>query len=139
MESVEQALAQTNTASLKEKKFYELSDGQLQNALLARALAQGTDIIVLDEPTTHLDLPHKAAVFTLLRELAKQGKCIIFSTHDLDLAYSFSHRMVLFDREVTSATPLELARSGALARLFEKDGIGFDAGAGKFTFSGSGK
>ena len=64
--------------------------------LIARALAQDTDLIILDEPTTHLDLFHKVAVFKLLQKLTHEtGKCILFSTHDIDLAIQLSDEMIV--------------------------------------------
>jgi iron complex transport system ATP-binding protein len=131
------ALHQAGVAHLRDKKYYELSDGQLQNVLLARALAQDTEIIVLDEPTTHLDLPRKTAVFSLLRQLASDGRCIVFSTHDIELAYAFADSLVLFSENgVESGTPRSLAGSGALGRLFAADGIGFDSEKVKFVYNG---
>ena len=66
IEIVNTALEQTNIADLKHKKCFELSDGQLQKVMIARALAQDTDLIILDEPTTHLDMYHKAYILKLL-------------------------------------------------------------------------
>ena len=74
---INQALKQTHIENIKHKKCFELSDGQLQKALISRALAQDTDVIILDEPTTHLDMYHKAYVLKLLQKLAKEtGKTI---------------------------------------------------------------
>jgi len=79
------ALAQTNIEALKTKKCFELSDGQLQKVMIARALAQDTDLIILDEPTTHLDMYHKAYILKLLKKLAKDtGKTILYSSHEID-------------------------------------------------------
>jgi len=135
-QKTQDALLQTGTAHLRGKKYYELSDGQLQNVLLARALAQDTGIIVLDEPTTHLDLPHKTAVFALLKKLAGAGRCIVFSTHDIELAYDMADRLVLFSESgIASGTPQSLAGSGALDRLFASDGLGFDREKVKFVYN----
>ena len=69
IEKVNQAMELTQIAHLSDKKHYEISDGQLQNVLVARALAQDTALIILDEPTTHLDLVHKVSLFKLLKKL----------------------------------------------------------------------
>ena len=76
-----------NISNLKDKKCFELSDGQLQKVMIARAMAQDTEIIVLDEPTTHLDMYHKAYILKLLQKLTKEtGKTILFSSHEIELA-----------------------------------------------------
>ena len=76
--------------------FNAHSDGEKQRILIAKALAQQTPIILLDEPTAHLDLPHRILVLRLLRQLAhEQGKTILISTHELDLALALSDRILL--------------------------------------------
>ena len=90
------SLELVNSFELKDKHCYELSDGQLQKVMLARALAQDTDIIVLDEPTTHLDMYHKAYILKLLQKLTKEtGKTIIFSSHEIDLAIQLCDTMIV--------------------------------------------
>ena len=76
--------------------FNAHSDGEKQRILIAKALAQQTPIILLDEPTAHLDLPHRILVLRLLRQLAhEQGKTVLISTHELDLALALSDRILL--------------------------------------------
>jgi iron complex transport system ATP-binding protein len=76
--------------------FNAHSDGEKARILIAKALAQQTPIILLDEPTAHLDLPHRILVLRLLRQLAhEQGKTILISTHELDLALALSDRILL--------------------------------------------
>ena len=83
-EIIKESLLDTDTINLAEKKCSELSDGQLQRVMIARALVQNTSIILLDEPTTHLDIYHRAYILKLLKDLAiKKKKTIIFSTHGL--------------------------------------------------------
>ena len=72
LEKINWAIEQTEIEHLKEKFFYELSDGQLQRVLIARALAQDTDLIILDEPTAHLDLHHTIKIFSLLKKLVAE-------------------------------------------------------------------
>src|ERR1044072_3430597 len=91
---VNNAIALTQIEHPADKKHYEISDGQLQKVLIARALAQDTPLIILDEPTTHLDLLHKVSLLRLLKKLAdKTGKCILYSTHDLELALQLSSQV----------------------------------------------
>lgn len=137
--AVNTALKQTGTEFLAQKKHYEISDGQLQKVLIARALAQDTPLIVLDEPTTHLDLQHKVSLFRLLKKLAHAGKCILFSTHDIDMAIGFSDEMILmYDSpgaaKARQADPLDFIADGTFETLFKKDDIAFDREKVKFVF-----
>jgi iron complex transport system ATP-binding protein len=87
-EVVERAMRVTGVLHLRRRRISELSDGQLQRVLIARALAQEPDYLILDEPTTHLDAPSRIEVMTLLRDLAKgEGVGVIASTHELELAH----------------------------------------------------
>jgi len=135
---VNAALLLTSTASMASKKHFQLSDGQLQNVLIARALAQDTPLIVLDEPTTHLDLQHKAALFKLLKTLSLEtGKAILFSTHDIEMAIQLSDEiMVMHGGTVIQDTPGNLIESGAFNRLFDDESIVFDKLRQRFVFSG---
>lgn len=83
-------------AALSSQPFNSLSDGEKQRVLIAKALAQQTPVILLDEPTAHLDLPNRILVLQLLRRLAhEQGKTILISTHELELALNLSDRILL--------------------------------------------
>jgi len=136
LEKVNQAIALTQIEHLKYKKYYEISDGQLQIVLIARALAQDTPLIILDEPTTHLDLFHKVSVFKLLKKLSKEtNKCILFSTHDIDLAIQLSDEMiVMLDNKVIQDDPCTLISKGIFDALFQDENLYFDKEKGKFTF-----
>jgi len=136
LSKIKTAMMQTETTSLAEKKHYEISDGQLQKVLIARALAQDTPLIVLDEPTTHLDLQHKVSLFQLLKKLAHEtGKCILFSTHDIDMAIQLSDEMILMLPEKTiQGKPAEFISSNTFEKLFTGGGIIFDAEKVKFVF-----
>lgn len=129
-----EALAQTNISDLKHKKCYELSDGQLQKVMIARALAQDTDLIVLDEPTTHLDMYHKAYILKLLQKLAKDtNKTVLFSSHEIDLAIQLCDRLIVMnDNQVFTDTPCNLIEKGVFNTLFPKDLISFDNATGSF-------
>lgn len=131
---VNEVMELTQTASLSQKKHHEISDGQLQKVMIARALAQDTSIIILDEPTTHLDLLHKVSVFKLLKKLSKEtNKCILFSTHDIDLAIQLSDEMIVMTEEkVYQNQPCNLISEGVFDRLFQDEKISFDGTKGKF-------
>lgn len=122
------ALHQTNLDTLKDKKCFELSDGQLQKVMIARALAQDTDLIILDEPTTHLDMHHKAYILKLLQRLTKNtGKTILFSSHEIDLAIQLCDSMIVMRKDrVISGSPDSLIANGTFNTLFPQDLIVFD-------------
>ncbi|MEZ0007522.1 iron complex transport system ATP-binding protein [Flavobacterium sp. 28YEA47A] len=133
-EKIREAIDLTQISHLADKKHYEISDGQLQKVLVARALAQSTPLIILDEPTTHLDLLHKVSLLKLLKKLAVETqKCILFSTHDLDLALQLSDEMIVMSPEKTlQGTPEFLIQTGILNSLFKDENIFFDTGKAKF-------
>ncbi len=134
---INHAMELTQITHLSSKKHHEISDGQLQKVLIARALAQNTPLIILDEPTTHLDLFHKVGVFKLLKKLAKENnKCILFSTHDIDLAIQLADEMIVMTEEnVIQDQPCNLISKGVFNALFKDDSIIFDGEKGKFVIS----
>lgn len=105
--------------------FNALSDGEKQRILIAKALAQQTPIILLDEPTAHLDLPHRILILRLLRQLAhEQGKTVLISTHELDLALALSDRILLMSpagRGIQLNTPEALKKADAFTSAFGMD------------------
>lgn len=125
---IEYAILYTQIEQYKDKKCYELSDGQLQKVLIGRALAQDTDMIILDEPTTHLDMYHKAYVLTLLKTLAEDtNKTILFSSHEMDLAIQLCDNLIVMtENDVVKDTPHNLIKNGVFELLFPKDIISFD-------------
>lgn len=131
---IDDAIALTRTQSLINKKHYEISDGQLQIVLIARALAQDTPLIILDEPTTHLDLQHKVALFKLLKKLTSETeKCILFSTHDIDMAIQLSDEMIVMtEGKCIQDSPCSLISKGTFDLLFNDQNISFDTDKGKF-------
>lgn len=134
LDSVNKAISLTQIEDIAHKKHFEISDGQLQKVLIARALAQDTPLIVLDEPTTHLDLQHKVNLIRLLKKLASEtGKCILYSTHDLDLALQLSDQIVVMtSNNVLQGTPQYLIENHAFDKLFNDKSIRFDTGKGGF-------
>ncbi len=131
---VKNAMIQTNIEDLRGKKCFELSDGQLQKVMIARALAQDTDLIILDEPTTHLDMYHKAFILKLLQKLVKEtNKTILFSSHEIDLAIQLCDKLIVMtDENVIIDSPCNLIEKGAFNTLFPKDLIVFDENTGSF-------
>jgi iron complex transport system ATP-binding protein len=137
LEKVNHAIQLTQIENLKDKKHFEISDGQLQKVLIARALAQDTPLIILDEPTTHLDLLHKVSVFKLLKKLSKEtNKSILFSTHDIDLAIQLSDEMIVMTEDtIIQDEPCNLISKGVFNSLFKDENIDFDNEKGKFMIS----
>ena len=105
-----------------------MSDGECQRVMIARALAQDTPVILLDEPTAFLDLPNRYELATLLRRLTRdEGKCILFSTHDLDVALSLCDSVALIDTPSLHHRPAgEMVGSGLIERLFSGENARFD-------------
>ena len=105
--------------------FNAHSDGEKQRILIAKALAQQTPIILLDEPTAHLDLPHRILILRLLRQLAhEQGKTVLISTHELDLALALSDRILLMSpagRGIQLDTSETLKKADAFTSAFGMD------------------
>ncbi len=134
IEIANQAISQTNLTDLKHRKCFELSDGQFQKVMIARALAQDTDLIILDEPTTHLDMYHKAYILKLLQQLAqKTQKTILFSSHEIDLAIQLCDSMIVMTSDnVITDSPCRLIEQGIFETLFPKDLIDFDNKTGSF-------
>ncbi|HSI69354.1 MAG TPA: ABC transporter ATP-binding protein [Gillisia sp.] len=127
-EQIYHALQLVGIEELQYKKCYELSDGQLQKVLIGRAIAQDTPLVVLDEPTTHLDIYHQAYVLKLLKNLTvKTKKSILFSTHEINLALQLCDKIILMERSrVTIGTPTELVEKNMFAEMFPDDLIIFD-------------
>ena len=126
---VERAMQIAGVEAMADRRVETMSDGEAQRAMIARALAQDTPVILLDEPTAFLDLPNRYELCTLLGRLAREeGKCVIFSTHELDIALSLADSIALVDtpRLVHLATD-EMISSGNIERLFNGDYAGFDA------------
>ncbi|NJM32409.1 MAG: ABC transporter ATP-binding protein [Limnobacter sp.] len=99
-ERIDWAMHATNTISYASRNVNELSDGERQRVLIARALAQEPQVMLLDEPTAFLDLPRRVEVLQLLRELAhKSGRAFLLSTHDLDLALHLADRVWLLSSD----------------------------------------
>lgn len=128
---IEQAIDATRITHLTNKKLYELSDGQLQMAMISRALAQDTSIILLDEPTAHLDLNNRVEIMNLLRTLSRtSNKAILVATHELDLALQTADLIWLAqDKRLITGIPEDLVLNGSFDETFQFKG--FDLKTGK--------
>lgn len=126
---VHRALEQVGMGAFARKTMDRMSDGECQRVMIARALAQDTPVILLDEPTAFLDLPNRYELAILLRRLAhEERKCILFSTHDLDIALSLCDAVALIDTPQLHLLPAdEMVRSGWIERLFAGENACFDA------------
>lgn len=129
--AVMHSLELVGMAAFARKSIARLSDGERQRVMIARALAQDTPIIVLDEPTAFLDLPNKYEVCLLLRRLAhREKKCIIFSTHDLSIALKLCDTIAMIQGgRFSYGTADMLISSGDMDRLFDGTALRFDASA----------
>jgi len=140
--AIDYAIHVTGTAAFLNRKMDSLSDGECQKVMLARAIAQDTPLIILDEPTAHLDLPSRIQLMRLLHQLAKEtGKAILLSTHELDLALQVADQIWLMDSSghLAAGLPEELILDGSFQQAFDKDGISFDASTGAFHIHPPGK
>jgi iron complex transport system ATP-binding protein len=133
-EQIELAMKHTDLYDLMYKRSDELSDGQLQRVMICRALAQNTDLILLDEPTAHLDIQHKIETFQLLKNLAHQlQKSILISTHEIQLALQMGDILWLMtEKEVLSGKPKELIDNNNINQLFDSNTIYFDKEKSQF-------
>lgn len=121
---IEQSLADVGLSNTAQTFFNDHSDGEKQRTLIAKALAQETSIILLDEPTAHLDLPNRIRVLQLLRRVAReQNKTILISTHELDLAIKLSDRIMLMTPQqgIQLDTPTNLREQDAFTAAFGMD------------------
>ena len=137
IEKINLAIEQTEISHLINKRFYELSDGQLQRVLIARALAQDTELIILDEPTAHLDMHHTYKIFQLLQKLVSTTqKTIIISTHQINLALEIVDELILMDGiGVKHDSTKNCIDSNLLDSLFPKEVLYFNKTLQQFAIS----
>jgi iron complex transport system ATP-binding protein len=131
-EMIDYAIEHVNISHLRKKRLFELSDGQLQLTMIARALAQDTPLIILDEPTAHLDLNNRVEIMKLLRHLSHNlNKAILLATHDLDLALQTADRIWLTgnNKNIIDGIPEDLVLDGSFDSIFQFKG--FDLRTGK--------
>lgn len=132
---VEKCMQWVGITNLAERKMQTLSDGERQKVMIAKAIAQETPIIFLDEPTAYLDYPSKVAMMLLLHRLAKALKKTVFlSTHDLEHALQIADKVWLLDKDKGLATgmPEDLCEEGKIEEYFSCEGLKFDSAACSF-------
>ncbi len=135
------AIEAVGAVELARRQVGELSDGERQKVMIARALAQEPGLMLLDEPTAFLDLPRRVEIMRMLRELARStGRAILLSTHDLDLALRTADRIWLMPMhgQVQVGAPEDLVLSGAFEAAFRSEGVEFDREIGSFRVSANG-
>lgn len=146
-EAIDDAIQQVGIRELEHRPVHTLSDGERQKVMIAKALAQQTPVIILDEPTAFLDFPSKVEITLLLQRLAHDmGKTIFLSTHDVELALQTADLLWLLRKATTESTeaplvigtPATLADNGVLASFFDAPGITFDAAARRFNINSGG-
>lgn len=125
---IDQAIRMVGITSLQQRQVSTLSDGERQKVMIAKALAQQTPVILLDEPTAFLDFPSKVEMLRLLRKLAhKMGKIVFLSTHDVELAIQLSDRLwIMHPGKLVTGTPEQLSHNGELANFILVEGITYD-------------
>lgn len=131
----DQALAETGLEQFANRKLSQLSDGEKQKAMIAKALAQETPILILDEPTAFLDLPGRIEIMRLLRQLTVQkNKGILVTTHDLEQALRFADKLWLIaqGKSMVCGSPEDLLLQGHIESFFSREGILFDSHTGCF-------
>lgn len=135
-EIISWAMQVTETEAFEPKFITELSDGEKQKIMIARALVQDTPIILLDEPTAHLDFANKVMIFMLLKKLSEENqKTIIFSTHDLELALQLASKIWLIpskSQKLIVGSPEDLVLSGRFEDIFDSQKVNFDSSKGNF-------
>lgn len=132
---IEWAIQAVGAENLARRQVAELSDGERQKISIARALAQETQVMLLDEPTAFLDLPRRVELMAILRQLAHQEQlALLLSTHDLDLALRFADRLWVLDQSghLIRGYPEAIAMSGDFVSIFESENLDWDPQIGSF-------
>jgi len=127
---IQSVIQEVGITELLNKKLYELSDGQMQMAMITRALVQQTPVLLLDEPTAHLDLNNRIGIMNLLRRLAhEEKKSILVSTHELDLALQTAdHIWLTSDGRIKEGIPEDLVLNGSFDEVFQFKGFDLRTG-----------
>ena len=137
-QKVREAIESVHLQHKATQNLNELSDGERQRVMIAKALAQDTPVIILDEPTAHLDLPNRVEIMLLLHRLAHTtGKAILLSTHELDMALQAADRIWLIGegQSVQCGIPEDLVLNGSFNRTFQSDNYVFNTTNGNFSMN----
>jgi len=135
IEIIDRSLQLVDMLDFRERKINTLSDGERQRVMIAKALAQQSDIMILDEPTAHLDLINRVEIMKLLRSIAhKQNKGILISTHELDLAMQSADVLWLMrnDNKISVGAPEDLVLNNSMQEVFAQSSVDFDRLSGMF-------
>ncbi len=140
MQMVERALKEVQMETFVDRKLDQLSDGERQRAMIARALCQDTPLMVLDEPTAFLDIPNKYELIRLLSGFKDGGKSIVYSTHDLETAMHCADKIwVIHEGNILEGAPEDMGISGLYNTLFKAAGINYDEKARRFKYTSAQK
>jgi iron complex transport system ATP-binding protein len=135
---LEAVAADLGLSVLLSRRLYQLSDGERQRVLIGRALVQDSPLMLLDEPTHYLDVVQRAAIFSLLRSLARQeGRGVLVATHELEWALGVADRIaVVWEGRIWSGTAQEFLESDLLERAYRSEAVHFDRKSGRFVLRG---
>lgn len=137
-ERVEWAISEVGMSEHADSKLDQISDGERQRIMIARALVQDTPVMVLDEPAAFLDIANKYELVRILSSFRDQGKTVLYSTHDLEMAMMCADKLwVIAGGIMHEGSPEEIGLSGLFDRLFESSSIRFDTESGRFIYAGS--
>jgi iron complex transport system ATP-binding protein len=130
---IDKAIEEVQMGIYAGRKLENLSDGERQRAMIARAFVQDTPLMVLDEPTAFLDVPNTFELVRLLSRFKESGRSIVYSTHDLETAIQFADKMwVIHKGRILEGAPEDLGLSGLYNELFSDSGITYDEQVGRF-------
>ncbi len=133
--AIDDAIKKTGLKGFEERYISELSDGERQRAMIARVLAQDTDILIMDEPTAFLDVISKYEIVNLLRELTSEGRTVIFSTHDLNIAVNHADKIwLILDEKLIEGAPEDMILADIFKNLFNSEFVSFNRKEGSFIF-----
>jgi iron complex transport system ATP-binding protein len=133
--AIETSITRTGLSALRNRNILEISDGERQKAMIARVLAQDTDLMIMDEPTAFLDIASKYEIIRLMLELTRDGKTIIFSTHDFNIAVNQADKIWLMsDNRLIEGAPEDLVLRGEFEHLFDSSIVQFSKTDGGFSF-----
>jgi iron complex transport system ATP-binding protein len=135
--AVEQAIEFVGLKDLAQEPLARMSDGERQRAMIARALAQDTEILLMDEPMAFLDQPNRASVLRVLRDLRDAGKSLIYSTHEVDSIFRHADKCwLLKNNNLLEGSPEDLALADVFNDLYASHGLLFDEKETRFTITG---